>query len=943
MNQARPQIQGNDPGFAFNAMSSKTSAMNAEQRRIEENNLQQQRWHLWGPYLSDRQWGTVREDYSANGDAWNHLSHDQARSRAYRWGEDGLGGISDYKQRLCFAWAFWNGKDPILKERLFGLSGPQGNHGEDVKELYWYLDNTPSHSYMRMLYRYPQTRFPYEELIIHNGNRSRMEPEFELWHTNALAEQRYFDIEIAYAKRTPEDILIRATATNRGPEQSILQFLPTIWFRNTWGWGRDAGKPVLREGAPAMIEASHDVLGRYELRCENANALLFTENESNVERLWGVQNRSPFVKDSINDAVTQNKIELINPEKVGTKAAAHYRFLISPNESRTIRLRLRKIDDHPSPGDSIVSVSPTHSSALTGASRPSLPAGERERAKRLFDEFDEIFGRRQNEADEFYDSVAPVNLTSEDKAIQRQALAGLLWTKQFYYYVVEEWLRGDPASPPPPASRWDGRNARWRHLYNERVMSMPDSWEFPWYASWDLAFHCIPLALVDPHFAKGQLDTIVREWYQHPNGQLPAYEWNFGDVNPPVVGWAAWRVFQIERKQTGKGDRAFLETIFHKLLLAFTWWVNRKDSEGKNIFEGGFLGLDNIGVFDRSASFPDGSHLEQSDSTSWMGMFSLNLMRIAIELAREDHVYENIATKFFEHFLAIAAAMNDLGGSGIGLWNEEDEFYYDVLHTPGGRYFPLKVRSIVGLMPLLAVETIQWQLIDALPGFKSRLEWYLAYRPDLASLVSRWHEPGMHETRLLAFTRGHRMKCLLRRMLDPEEFLSDYGIRSVSKYHRDHPYRLTVQGQEKMVNYEQAESQTGIFGGNSNWRGPVWFPINYLLIESLHQFHHYYGDDFKVECPTGSGSYLTLKEVANELSNRLIKLWLPNEKGERPFLRASNGAFNSATDSELYWFHEYFNGDNGAGLGASHQTGWTALVAKLIQQQGELGTLRQRG
>src|SRR6478672_6416485 len=902
--------------------------MNAEQRRIEENNLQQQRWHLWGPYLSDRQWGTVREDYSANGDAWNYLPHEQARSRAYRWGEDGLAGICDYKQRLCFAWAFWNGQDPILKERLFGLSGPQGNHGEDVKELYWYLDNTPSHSYMRMLYRYPQTRFPYQELVSRNSGRSRMEPEFELWHTNALAEQRYFDIEIAYTKRTPEDILIRATATNRGPEPAVLHFLPTIWFRNTWSWGRDAGKPILREGAPAMVEASHDGLGRYELHCENADALLFTENESNLERLWGVPNRSPFVKDSINDAVTQNKRDPVNPSKVGTKAAAYYHILIAPAESVSIRLRLRKVDHHPSPGDSVVPLSP----------------GERVgvRATRLFDDFDEIFAARSGEANEFYDTIAPVNLTAEDKAIQRQALAGLLWTKQFYYYIVEEWLKGDPASPPPPASRWDGRNARWRHLYNERVMSMPDSWEFPWYASWDLAFHCIPLALVDPHFAKGQLDTIVREWYQHPNGQLPAYEWNFGDVNPPVVGWAAWRVFQIERKQTGQGDRAFLETIFHKLLLAFTWWVNRKDSEGKNIFEGGFLGLDNIGVFDRSAAFPDGSHLEQSDSTSWMGMFSLNLMRIAIELAREDHVYENIATKFFEHFLGIAAAMNDLGGSGIGLWNEEDEFYYDVLHTPGGRFLPLKVRSIVGLMPLLAVETIQWQLIDALPGFKSRLEWYLAYRPDLASLVSRWQERGMHETRLLAITRGHRMKCLLRRMLDPEEFLSDYGIRSVSKYHRDHPYRLTVQGQEKIVNYEPAESQTGIFGGNSNWRGPVWFPINYLLIESLQQFHHYYGDEFKVECPTRSGTYLTLKEVANELSNRLIKLWLRNEKGERPFLRASAGAFNPETDSDLYWFHEYFNGDDGGGLGAAHQTGWTALVAKLIQQQGEFGTISHR-
>jgi len=939
--------------------------MNAERARIEQNNSLQQRWYLWGPYLSDRQWGTVREDYSANGDAWNYLPHDHARSRAYRWGEDGLAGICDYKQRLCFAWTLWNGNDPILKERLFGLTGPQGNHGEDVKELYWHLDNTPSHSYVRMLYRYPQSRFPYEELVSKNAARSRSEPEFELWHTNVLAENRYFDIEITYAKATAEDILICATATNRGPDAASLHFLPMIWFRNTWSWGRDSRKPILREVTPAMIEANHDALGGYELHCENAEELLFTENESNFERLWGVPNRSPFVKDSFNNAVIQDRIDFVNSDKVGTKAAAHYKFTILANESRTIRLRLVRVVNpvkggvpatpgsqqlappvrpavavhRPSPGDAAVPLSQTHSSSLTGASRPSLPREERVRATTPFDDFDEVIAARKAEADEFYSEFAPSSLTAEHKAIQRQALAGLLWTKQFYYYIVEEWLAGDPASPPPPESRWSGRNSDWRHLYNERVMSMPDSWEFPWYASWDVAFHCIPLALIDPHFAKGQLDIIVREWYQHPNGEIPAYEWNFSDVNPPVLAWAAWRVFQIERKQTGKGDRAFLETIFHKLLLTFTWWVNRKDSEGKNIFEGGFLGLDNIGVFDRSASFPDGSHLEQSDGTSWMGMFSLNLMRIAIELAREDHVYENIATKFFEHFLGIAAAMNNLGGSGIGLWNEEDEFYYDVLHTPGGRYLPLKVRSIVGLMPLLAVETIQWQLIDALPGFKSRLEWYFAHRPHLAGLVSRWQEPGMHETRLVALTRGHRMKCLLRRMLDPEEFLSDYGIRSVSKYHRDHPYRLTVQGEEKFVNYEPAESQTGIFGGNSNWRGPVWFPINYLLIESLQQFHHYYGDEFKVECPTGSGTYMTLKEVANELSNRLIKLWLLNEKGERPFLRASAGAFNAATDSELYWFHEYFNGDNGGGLGASHQTGWTALVAKLIQQQGEFGTI----
>jgi hypothetical protein len=666
-----------------------------------------------------------------------------------------------------------------------------------------------------------------------------------------------------------------------------------------------------------MIEATHYDLGTYQLFVEDAERLLFTENESNAERLWGVPNSTPFVKDSINEAVVQNKPELANPNKCGTKAAAHYRFEIPPNESHSIRLRLVKVD------------LPLLGSAVASQKR-----------FKPFADFDKAFQTRRDEADEFYNELAPSALTDEHRAIQRQALAGLVWNKQFYHYIIEQWLEGDPAQPKPPSERLHGRNNEWRHLYNERVMSMPDKWEYPWYASWDLAFHCLPLALVDVQFAKSQLDIIVREWFQHPNGQIPAYEWNFSDVNPPVLAWAAWRVFQIERKQTGKGDRAFLETIFHKMLIAFTWWVNRKDSEGNNIFQGGFLGLDNIGVFDRNASFTDGSHLEQSDGTSWMGMFSLNLMRIAVELARENHVYENIATKFFEHFLGIAAAMNNLGGSGIGLWNEEDEFYYDVLHTPGGRFLPLKVRSLVGLMPLLAVETIQPQLIDMLPGFKARLEWYLTHRPDLASLVSRWQEPGMGERRLVALTRGHRLKCLLRRMLDPNEFLSDYGVRSVSKYHKDHPYVLAVRGEEKIVSYEPAESQTGIFGGNSNWRGPVWFPINYLLIESLQQFHHYYGDDFKVECPTGSGQLMHLNEVANELSNRLIRLWLRGENGERPAERASGNLLGNGDNGHKYLFHEYFNGDTGAGLGASHQTGWTALVAKLIHQQGEFGTIK---
>lgn len=908
--------------------------MNAEQQRLEQNKGQEEPWHFWGPYLADRAWGTVREDYSANGDAWNYFPHEHARSRVYRWNEDGIGGISDFKGRLCFAFAFWNERDPFLKERLFGLSGPQGNHGEDVKELYWYLDSTPSHSFMRMLYRYPQAAFPYEQLVRENASRSKMEGEYEIWHTGVLEGNRVFDIEIEFAKATAYDILIRARATNCGPEPATLHLLPTIWFRNTWSWDRDNAKPSLQERTPSearvdIIEATHHAVGTYQLYCEGAEKLLFTENESNLERLWDVPNHSPFVKDSINDAVIQGKIDIVNPNKVGTKAAAHYRFLIAPGESVSIRMRLKRVNGELEGGAPATPLQKRDSQELAPPLDP-------------FSDFDEIFKARQNEADEFYAGFAPSCLSEEHCAVQRQALAGLLWSKQFYHYIVEQWLEGDPGQPPPPPERQYGRNAHWRHLYNERVMSMPDKWEFPWYASWDLAFHCIPLALVDPHFAKGQLDLIAREWYQHPNGQVPAYEWNFSDVNPPVIAWAAWRIYQIERKHTGKGDRAFLETIFHKMLLTFTWWVNRKDSQGNNIFEGGFLGLDNIGVFDRNESFPDGSHLEQSDATSWMGMFSLNLMRIAIELARENHVYENIATKFFEHFLGIAAAMNNLGGKGIGLWDETDEFYYDVLHTPGGQYLPLRVRSLVGLLPLLAVETIQPQLIDELPGFKERLEWYLTNRPDLASLVSRWQEPGMKERRLVALTRGHRMKCLLRRMLDPEEFLSDYGVRSVSKYHKDHPYRLSIRGEEKTVGYEPGESQSGIFGGNSNWRGPVWFPINYLLIESLQQFHHYYGDDFKVECPTGSGRFLHLKEIANELSNRLIKLWLRDDNGEQPFARASKRALDGQRDQDRYLFHEYFHGDTGAGLGASHQTGWTGLVAKLIQQQGDFGTITKR-
>ena len=890
--------------------------MNAERGRLDANDHATERWHLWGPYLSERQWGTVREDYSADGDAWNYFPHEHARSRAYRWGEDGIGGICDYKQRLCFAFAFWNGRDPILKERLFGLTGPQGNHGEDVKEVFFFEDNTPTHSYMRMTYRYPQAAFPYEELVKQNAGRSKLEPEFELWDTGVLAENRFFDITIEYAKVAENDIFVRASALNCGPEAAVLHLLPTLWFRNTWSWRADQARPNLRVGSNhsaeiGVIEASHEVMGEYRLFCEGQDDLLFTENETNLQRLFGVPNQTPHVKDAFHEAIVRQDTAAVNPGRTGTKAAAHYQCNVEPGATKVIRLRLRKT---PSSVDD-----------------PSQGSDE-------FAKCEDLFKLRRSEADEFYRDLAPSCLTSELAAVQRQALAGMLWSKQFYYYVVEEWLNGDPAQPPPPNERKTGRNCRWTHLYNERVMSMPDTWEYPWYAAWDLAFHCIPLALVDPNFAKSQLDIILREWYQHPNGHVPAYEWNFSDINPPVLGWAAWRVYKIEERATGKADRAFLETVFHKLLIAFTWWVNRKDSGGRNIFEGGFLGLDNIGVFDRNAAFADGTRLEQSDGTSWMGMFCLTMMRTALELARENPVYENIATKFFEHFLGIAQAMNNAGGQGIGLWDEADEFFYDVLHTPGGRYLPLRIHSVVGLMPLLAVEVLEPTVLEALPGFRERLEWYLNNRPDLAALISRWYEPGMGDRRLIALTRGHRMKCLLRRMLDPNEFLSEYGVRSLSKFHRENPYVLDVRTERKVVNYEPADSQTGIFGGNSNWRGPVWFPINYLLVESLQKFHHYYGDDFKVECPTGSGQFLPLDQIANELSNRLIKLWLRNEKGERPFARACGSSLGEA-DRDRYLFHEFFHGDTGAGLGASHQTGWTGLIAKLIQQQGSHGTI----
>jgi Mannosylglycerate hydrolase MGH1-like glycoside hydrolase domain len=892
-----------------------------EQNRLKNSG---DAWRRWGPYLSERAWGTVREDYSPDGNAWDYLSHDAARSRAYRWNEDGLAGISDDKGQMCFAIALWNGHDPILKERLFGLTGPQGNHGEDVKEVYFYLDSTPTHSYMRMLYKYPQKAFPYQQLIDENRRRGRKDPEYELLDTGIFADNRYFDVFVEYAKSAPDDILIRIRAINRGPGPATLYLLPTIWFRNTWSWGIDERFPLLKQGEvisqngrdkshPYMlIEAQHPVLGVFHLFCEAAmpsDEILFTNNDTNIQRLFGAPNVTPYVKDAFHEYLVRGNSWAVNPGQVGTKACVLYTRTIPAGSSFTWRLRLTKVN-----------ITDDKDRNFAGPS----------------DDFETTFRLRVKEADEFFSALQPAHLDEDQRRIHRQALAGMLWNKQFYHFIVEKWLQGDPAQPAPPAQRKYRRNHEWRHLYNERVMSMPDKWEYPWYASWDLAFHCIPFALIDSDFAKSQLDLLMREWYMHPNGQLPAYEWAFGDVNPPVFAWAAWRVYKIDQEKTGCADRMFLERIFHKLLLNFTWWVNRKDSEGKNVFQGGFLGLDNIGVFDRSAPLPTGGYIEQSDGTSWMGMFSLTMMTIALELAITNRVYEDIALKFFEHFLAIAAAMNNIADEGIRLWDEEDEFFYDVLHLPNETYHPIKIRSLVGLIPLCAVEVLEPHILDALPTFKYNLTWFLNYRPDLMRLVSHWQQPEAGESRLLALVRGHQMKRLLKRMLDSTEFLSDYGIRSLSKYHAEYPYVLPVNGDTYSVQYDPAESRSALFGGNSNWRGPIWFPLNYLLIESLHKFYYYYGDDFRVECPTGSGQYLNLKEVADELSQRLIRLFLRDKTGRRPF----NGGYE-LLQRDPHWrnyllFHEFFHGENGTGLGASHQTGWTGLVAMLLQQPGAL-------
>ncbi|HJZ49849.1 MAG TPA: hypothetical protein VKE41_21880 [Roseiflexaceae bacterium] len=882
-------------------------------------------WKQWGPYLSERAWSTVREDYSPYGSAWDHFPHDHARSRVYRWNEDGLAGICDERQWLCFALALWNGQDPILKERLFGLTGDEGNHGEDVKEYYFYLDSTPTHSYMKMLYKYPQRAFPYADLVETNCRRGKDAPEYELIDTGAFAENRYFDVVIEYAKAGPSDILIRISATNRGPEAAELHLLPTLWFRNSWSWGyKHDGRnirPSLRlaneNGTMPSIVAEHRVLGRYILACDSAPAgqgaptLLFTENETNSSRLYGAPNPTPYVKDGINDAVVNGRADAVNPTGAGTKAAAHYQLTIGAGETATIRLRLRKMENEKLKieKDTAADDDP-------------------------FSIFNSQFSIRQAEADQFYAALQPTTLGDDERLIQRQAFAGMLWSKQYYAYDVDEWLRGDPGQPAPPADRWRGRNREWDHLNTSDIISMPDKWEYPYFAAWDLAFHCVPLALLDSEFAKEQLVLLGREWYQHPNGQIPAYEWAFGDVNPPVLAWAAWRVYKIEQKQRGRGDLAFLERVFHKLMLNFTWWVNRKDAEGKNVFQGGFLGLDNIGVFDRSAPLPTGGYIEQADGTSWMGMFCLNMLTISLELACHNNVYEDIATKFFEHFLYIAEAMNNIAGEGIALWDREDEFFYDVLHLDH-EHRPLKIRSMVGLIPLFAVTTMEPALLDMVPEFKQRLEWFLNHRAHLASLVSRWQEPGLGERRLLAICRGHRMKRVLKRMLDEAEFLSPYGIRALSHYHAEHPYMLDTGGASYSVEYQPAESNSGLFGGNSNWRGPIWMSVNYLLIESLQQFHHYYGDDFRVECPTGSGQYLTLNQIADELSQRLIRIFARDTQGRRAVFGGQAYFQGDEHWRDYVPFHEYFHGDNGAGVGASHQTGWTGVIAKLIQQQGE--------
>ena len=870
--------------------------MSTERDRISAASARSSHWRRWGPYLSERSWGTVREDYSPNGTAWDYFPFSQSGHRAYRWTEDGLLGICDNHQRLCFSLALWNGSDPILKERPFGLAGPEGNHSEDVKELYYYLDSTPTHSYMKGLYKYPQNPFPYDLLREENNRRNRLDREFEIMDTGIFEDNRYFDVFMEYAKADVDDILIRYTIINRGPDKASLVALPTTWFRNSWSWGRSQEvAPVMRRMGDNWLLAEERSLGPTKVVFEGTNRVLFTENNSNSEKLWGFRSSHGYYKDAFQEFVLHSRFDAVNSGGFGTKACGVYAIDLEPGEQHVIQCRI-------------------------------CPDGTPDV------DFDAVFKTRIEEADDFYQSFLPEKLSADAARVERQAFAGLLWSKQYFHYIVEDWLNGDPSSPPPDEGRKKGRNSSWVHLYNDDIISMPDKWEYPWYAAWDLAFHMIPMALVDPDFAKSQLKLFLREWYMHPNGQIPAYEWAFGDVNPPVHAWACWRVYQIDRKITGKPDFDFLEKVFHKLMLNFTWWVNRKDSGENNIFEGGFLGLDNIGVFDRSKPLPTGGYLEQSDGTSWMAMFSLNMLKIALELAKEKPVYEDVASKFFEHFLYIATAVHGQGDDS--LWDPAEGFYYDRVRLPDGRSFSMKVRSMVGLIPLFAVDTIEPSLIEALPGFRRRMEWFVKNRPDLCRNLASMTRQGQGERRLLSIVGPERLRRILTRMLDETEFLSPHGIRSLSRIHKDQPYSVDVNGETHSVDYEPAESKTGLFGGNSNWRGPIWFPVNYLLIESLQRFHHYLGNDFKVEYPTGSGQFRTLSDITVDLSRRLSGLFLRNPEGRRPMLGNNDKMQRDEHFADHILFHEYFHGDTGEGLGASHQTGWTALVAKLIQQSG---------
>jgi len=865
-------------------------------------------WRRWGPYLSERQWGTVREDYSAYGSAWDYFPHDHARSRAYRWGEDGIAGICDDRQQLCFALALWNGQDPILKERMFGLTGPEGNHGEDVKEYYFYLDNVPSHAYMKYLYKYPQRAYPYNDLVEENRRRGKLDPEYELLDTGIFDDDRYFDVFVEYAKAAPDDILIRITATNRGPDEAPLHLLPTLWFKNVWSWYPDAMglvKPQISVGSDpsaTVLKTTHRSLPSYSLYCDTPHELLFTENDTNTERIFGRPNAQPYVKDAFDNFLVHGRRHCVNPAQTGTKAAAHYIRQVPAGESAMIRMRLRpaSIVDEP-----------------------------------LTEEFDATFNLRQREADAFYHRVTPFPLSDDMRNVQRQAFAGMLWSKQYYRYMVNRWLDGDKAGVKPPEERKQGRNHNWRHFAAGDVLSMPDKWEYPWFAAWDMAFHCVPLAMIDPEFAKDQLLLLMREWYMHPNGQIPAYEWAFGDVNPPVHAWAAIRVYQIEQKMYGRRDRKFLERVFQKLLLNFTWWVNRKDAEGNNIFEGGFLGLDNISAFDRTSGLPTGGQLEQADGTSWMAMYCLNLLGIALELAKEDDVYEDIATKFFEHFVYIGAAVNSMGGRRDGLWDETDGYYYDALKFPDGRNFRIGVQSIAGLIPIFAIGIGDRRSVQAFMDFGERMRWFTMYRPDLLTGIADMTHIGIQDRVRLGLVDSAKLRRILEKVLDEDGLLSPNGVRSVSRRHAKNPFSLELDGQQFTLDYAPAESTSGLFGGNSNWRGPVWFPLNFLLIESLQKHHYYLGDDFKVELPARSGNQATLWDVTSDLTYRLIELFLQDDAGRRP-VNGNRAKFQTDPHwCDLISFYEYFHGDTGEGLGASHQTGWTGVVAKLIHQYAE--------